>query len=265
MGCEFLNEALIGSFPEESFRSTTPFPWHGSKGFLRPEAFDRLHDDFPSLELFERHEGMQRPHGQRPHDRYYLAYESNLYHEVGNDRGPGTIAREELAAPWQRFLDEILGCEPYLALASRLFGQSRFRLRFAWHLGFTGSEVSPHIDSPNKLGTHIFFFNRGAEWDPAWGGSTLVLQGKRGPGKSPDFSAFSRATPVDICDASSFLFKNTPDAWHGVEALSAPPGHYRRLFNVIFELEDFQQKPPPLWKRARRAARRLVSPAYQRG
>ena len=92
-----------------------------------------------------------------------------------------------------------------------------------------------------------------------------MLDGKRDRSKSPDFSAFSRATPVEIRDASSFLFKNTPNAWHGVEALSPPPGHFRRLFNVVFELEDFVQKPPPLWKRARRAARRLVQPAYQRG
>jgi hypothetical protein len=33
----------------------------------------------------------------------------------------------------------------------------------------------------------------------------------------------------------SFLFKNTPNAWHGVSALTCPTGSYRRLFNIIFE------------------------------
>jgi hypothetical protein len=36
-------------------------------------------------------------------------------------------------------------------------------------------------------------------------------------------------------DNHSFLFRNTPDAWHGASALTCPPGSYRRLFNVIFE------------------------------
>lgn len=258
MGCDFLNESLIRSFPEEEFRSATPFPWFNSHEFLTPEAFRLLHDEFPPLELFERHEGMRRPHEQRPHDRFYLAYESNLYHEVGSPPGKGTVSHSELPEPWQRLLDEITTCEPYLGLIRRLFGESSFRIRFAWHMGFTGSEVSPHVDSPDKIGTHIFFFNRSDEWDPAWGGSTLVLEGKREGGKSPDFTAFTRVVPIDIRDNSSFLFKNTPQAWHGVEALAAPAGHYRRLFNVVFEFENFQKKPPSLWKKARRAASRLV-------
>lgn len=256
MRCEYLNESLIRAFPEQAFRSAKPFPWFHCHEFLTASGFQRLHDDFPDLGLFESHDGMPRPHGQRSHDRFYLAYEANLYHEAGAAGGEGVVRHEELPKSWQQFADEIRGYEPYLALIRSLLGASAFRIRFAWHLGFKGSEVSPHTDSLNKLGTHIFFFNRSDAWDRAWGGSTLVLGGKVGGGKSPGFDAFSTADVVDILDNSSFLFKNTPQAWHGVEALSAPEGHYRRLFNVVFESEP-GEKPPGPWERARRALRRL--------
>jgi hypothetical protein len=100
-------------------------------------------------------------------------------------------------------------------------------------MGYSGSEVSPHRDAEDKIGTHIFYFNRSADWSPEWGGETLVLAGKRVPTLNPDFSDFDQQVAIPILDNASFLFKNEPDAWHGVRPLHAPEGHYRRLFNVI--------------------------------
>ena len=39
-----------------------------------------------------------------------------------------------------------------------------------------GVEVSPHCDSKHKLGSHLFYFNDSSEWDPSWGGETLILE-----------------------------------------------------------------------------------------
>jgi hypothetical protein len=88
---------------------------------------------------------------------------------------------------------------------------------------------------PEKIGTHILYFNTSSDWKPAWGGQTLVLAGKTTEALNPDFTDFQSYQAAQITDNHSFLFKNTPDAWHGVTALTSPPGNYRRLFNIIFE------------------------------
>ena len=48
-----------------------------------------------------------------------------------------------------------------------------------------------------------------------------------------------------MVDNYSFLFKNAVDSWHGVRALTCPPGKFRKLFNVIYE---FPEIPEPLNK-----------------
>ena len=56
------------------------------------------------------------------------------------------------------------------------------------------------------------------------------------PGDEPDFGDFETCEAARIVDNRSSLFKNTPQAWHGVSALTCPAGSYRRLFNIIFEV-----------------------------
>lgn len=70
----FLNYDLMTRFEINQFRANRPFPWFNFSQFLTPSGFEELRRDFPSIELFEQHCGLARPHGQRPHNRYYLAY-----------------------------------------------------------------------------------------------------------------------------------------------------------------------------------------------
>jgi hypothetical protein len=118
-----------------------------------------------------------------------------------------------------------------------------FQIRYAWHIGVTHSEVSPHKDAEQKAGTHIFYFNTSDDWDTTWDGSTLVLGNKLKDAMNPDFSDFTTVIPTQFTNNHSFLFKNTSNAWHGVKPLNCPQGKYRRLFNVIFE---FPQTNYPL-------------------
>jgi hypothetical protein len=98
-------------------------------------------------------------------------------------------------------------------------------------------------DSSKKIGTHIFYFNTNSDWNIAWGGSTLVLGGKTVDKMNPDFSDFISITTVQFLDNRSLLFKNTRDAWHGVQPLKPPDGQHRCLFNVIFEYPSLQYNP----------------------
>jgi len=162
------------------------------------------------------------------------------------------VAHRDLAKPWQSFLDELRTSRTYADFIRSLLQVSRFKMRFAWHRGISGSEVSPHRDSSKKIGPHIFYFNTNSDWNIAWGGSTLVLDGKTVDKMNPDFSDFISITPVQFLDNRSLLYKNTRDAWHGAQPLQPPDGQHRCLFNVIYEYPSFQYKAGRLMRKVSR-------------
>ena len=229
------DESLIANFDPAAFTDAQPFPWFNFSALLMPDAFAALHREYPTLEKFERHQNVERAHHQRPHNRYYLAYESSIYKDWERKEDEGVIHYDELAPTWQAFMDALETNETYRGFVGGLLGLADFQTRYAWHVGVNGSEVSPHRDADAKIGTHIFYFNTHEDWDPAWGGSTLALSGKKVAALNPEFEDFEGEQSGEIVDNRSFLFKNTPAAWHGVRPLTSPEGKYRRLFNVICE------------------------------
>lgn len=240
----FLNDAIMRDFTSEQFGRQQPYPWFSFEQFLRPSAFDTLLASFPSVALFEEHKGIERANQQRSHDRYYLAFEKSIYRDAASpEAGPtplakdGVVGLDNLPTPWQDFIGELRDSSAYRAFTESLLGHADMTVRFAWHMGFSGSEVSPHRDAEKKVGTHIFYFNTSRDWEREWGGSILVLGGKQVKRLNPNVGDFDSVIPVDIRDNRSFLFKNTQDAWHGVEPLSSPGGAFRRLFNVVFEYD----------------------------
>ena len=237
----YLNHETLKTFNSEKFKSNQPFPWSNLQGFLTEEGFRSLYENFPSLDLFEQHSGIVRDNGQRPHNRYYLAYENSIYHE-GDDR-EGVVKFSDLPTVWQAFLTELIEGKPYSNFIKSVYDVSTYRVRFAWHVGFNGCEVSPHVDSPDKIGTHILYFNTSDDWLEDWGGEALVLNGKQTAVLNPDYTDFTQAEVVQITDNHSFLFKNEPEAWHGVKPLTCPDGSYRRLFNIIFEFPPTAKTP----------------------
>ncbi len=111
--------------------------------FLTPEGFRGLSQDLPSLALFERHDAIQRAYGQRSHNRYYLAYETSIYHR--NERAAsGVLKHELLPAAWRQFIEEMDTSKVYRDFIKEVFHVRGFRVRYAWHAGITGSEVSPY-------------------------------------------------------------------------------------------------------------------------
>ncbi|MDQ3755081.1 MAG: 2OG-Fe(II) oxygenase [Acidobacteriota bacterium] len=242
MNQTFINYDLLESFPADSFIAKKPYSWHDFQRLLTPAGFKALYEDFPPLALFERHSGMERVYGQRPHNRYYLAYEQSVYAREQADDNRGTIKHADLPTAWREFMDELATSARYQNFIKRLFQVPEFEVRYAWHVGVTHSEVSPHVDGAKKIGTHIFYFNTSEDWQPEWGGATLVLGGKQTTAMNPDFADFANVEEAQIVDNHSFLFRNGAQSWHGVRALACPAGRYRRLFNVIFE---FPSGPQP--------------------
>jgi hypothetical protein len=251
----FLDEEVLESLSVEDFRSRSPFPWSCLDRVVRPEGFDRLCEQFPPLSLFEWHEDRERPYGQRPQNRYYLAYNSELQPSYDAPHGSVGLPKQAFPEAWQQFFSELESSPTYARFIGTCLGRSDFLVRYTFHIGVTGSEVCPHLDKGRKLGTHIFYFNTRDDWDPAWGGATLVLAGRRTDRLDPDFDDFSSATPVETLGNRSFIFKNTDEAWHGVQPLACPEGAYRRIFNVVFEepANPVSRKASPLQRVKRRA------------
>lgn len=230
------NQALITAFNKTDFTHRQPFPWYNFKSLLTEETFSALYTEFPALDFFEKHEGLARNHRQRPHDRYYLAYEETIYTKLDRQQEKGIIRHEQLSPSWQVFMDALLTDSSYRQFICDLLGVNSFTARYAWHVATAGRSVSPHVDARNKIGTHIFYFNTSQDWKSEWGGSTLILGEKNCERMNPEISDFGTVEAVEVMDNRSFLFKNQPEAWHAVDTISCPPETHRRIFNVIFEL-----------------------------
>ena len=229
---------LIRSFDFSAFVSKIPNSWHEFEKFLTAEAFQSLYKTFPDVSLFEKQVGRYRG-TQKPHDRYLLSYEDSIYHQAGYE-GKGIIRHHQLAEPWQKLIEELERSNGYKTFVESILRTSKFKFRYEWHLGFKRTSISPHVDIQWKLGSHLFYFNTPEDWDPKWGGSTLILAGKKTGQKQPaEFRDFLQSIPVSNIGERSLLMKNTPDAWHGVKSLRQPEGKFRKIFMVFFVSEDF--------------------------
>jgi len=231
---QFINYDIFDYLYAQSFKSKEQFVWANFQQFLTEEGFSILYQEFPSLNLFEKHQGIKRVYGQRPHNRYYLAYEHSTYSQLAHP-GKGVVKLNSLPESWKIFIEELENSKEYINFIKFFLGIKSFKARYVWHIGVTNSEVSPHVDTLEKIGTHIFYFNTSQDWDGDWGGSTLVLEGKLIDAMNPEFTDFTSVTSTQILDNHSFIFKNTPNAWHGVKRLSCPEGKYRKIFKVVIE------------------------------
>jgi hypothetical protein len=221
---QYLNRDYLAAIPRESFQQQKPYPWLKIPNTLTGEGFRRLCENMPDISLFHKEEGYKRAYGQAPHDRYGLHYTPGL----------------TLPQPWAEFLAELQGAD-YQSFLRRMVGTSSFLLTFEWHYAWQGCSVSPHCDAARKIATHLFYFNQ-EDWDPAWGGQTLILDagGRFRTHSAPDFDDLEVAASSDPSGNHSLLFQRTRNSWHGVRPLNCPPGVMRRLFKVTVNTVNFQ-------------------------
>lgn len=214
----YLDYARLEALDAEVFRNRSPYPWCNPEGLLTESGYQQLLQTLPDVSLFTPMFGIERSHGQKPHDRFTLEYREDL----------------EVAAPWHALVEELRGSE-YGRFLRRLFDRGRFTLNFHWHYTPRGCSVSPHCDARRKLGSHIFYFNTADDWEPAWGGDTLILDDhdrfKRN--SAPDFADFDQAFAGESLGNRSLLFQRQGNSWHGVREIRAPEGRYRKVFIVV--------------------------------
>jgi hypothetical protein len=217
---QYLDPSVLNALDPEAFRNRSPYPWCNLAGVLHEAAFERLRQELPALTLFQPVFGKVRRHGQQSHDRYVLEYEPEL----------------DLAPSWRAFIDELQG-PAYQAWLARAMGTDAFELRFHWHYTPSGASVSPHCDTKRKLGSHIFYFNTSQDWDPAWGGETVILDdgGRFSPRSAPAFEDFASVESSETLGNRSLLFVRNGNSWHGVREIRCPQGALRKVFIVVIE------------------------------
>jgi len=214
----FLDLERLSQIDPSTFQSQKPYPWINPGGLLTEEGYRRLREALPDVSELAPDFGRHRMHGQRSHDRFSLEYSDEL----------------DVDDAWKEFASELRD-QPYRDFLSRMLGVRRFGLNFHWHYTPNGCSVSPHCDARRKLGSHIFYLNTEDDWDPAWGGETLVLDdgGEFRRNTAPQFDDFTQVMPSRTVGNHSFLFAQTTHSWHGVREIRCPKDRLRKVFIVV--------------------------------
>lgn len=200
-------------------RQQKPYPYLPAKALITDEGYARLRKSLPPRERFSGVFGKRRPHGQAHHDRYVLQYKP----------------WETYSESWDEFISELKG-DTYRQFIARLLGHDKFMLHFHWHYTPKGCSVSPHCDAPWKFGSHIFYLNTEEDWDPSWGGETLILddEGKYKSRSAPKFEDFDKQIAAPSLGNNSLLFLRGDHSWHGVHPIRCPDDKLRKVFIVEF-------------------------------
>jgi hypothetical protein len=183
------------------------------EALIRPEAWEVLEAELPSLDLFDRKFGKERRAGQTPHDRYSLEYREGV----------------PVSPAWRRFIDELRN-DRYRDNIRRLYGVKGVEFRFHWHFTPRGRAVSPHVDQEREFGSHIFYFNS-KRWRDEWGGHTLLLDDRRcfARDSAPALSDFDEVIRAECVGNRSLLFRSGNLGWHAVDAIECPDDEMRRV------------------------------------
>jgi len=199
-------------------------------GFLNDNVFNELLDSFPSDDLFEDEFPETRKLNQRPHCRRFMCvYE--------NEQSPYFVKyRKELnklPELWQEVCSNML--EPkgdYQRWIKETLQIEDFKIRFDFHRTQSGLDVSPHVDSLGKYGSHLFYFMPEG-WQESFGGKTIFYKEKLIPEMNPEPINFKQSTSYPVVGNYSLLFKNVKDGWHGVTQVKSEENLHRQLFNVV--------------------------------
>ncbi|QXJ25706.1 2OG-Fe(II) oxygenase [Actinomadura graeca] len=191
----------------------TPFRWYHARNTFGQADLDALLKTFP-------HDGL-RMVTRSGLDKSYAMYHRQLHPLDGTGESAA-----ELAEPWRRFVTEVTG-PAYRAAVARLTGlpidDGPVEVN-VWRYG-RSCWLAPHVDKPEKLVTHILYFNEA--WPSEQGGDLLLL------GSSSEADVVRRIPPVAN---TGVLLPRGEDSWHAVERVhDAATGLERLSAQVIFQ------------------------------
>jgi hypothetical protein len=190
--------------------------------------FAELQRDWPSEDLFK-DDGFTKPrhHGQRPHLRKLMCYsitgQSKYFDKY-------MVKLSDLPESWASFTDHIMTGNDYRQFIKDCFKIKDFHIRCDWHLTCNGRDVSPHVDSPGKEGSHLMYFMPEG-WTDEMGGQTAFYKDKLVLQDNPESKDFGSKVSYPNVGNTSLLFKNSVNGWHGVYEVNSDLN--RQIFNVV--------------------------------
>jgi SM-20-related protein len=130
----------------------------------------------------------------------------------------------ELSAAWRGLADDLLSPR-YRAAVSMLSGVDlrHAPLEVNVFQYDSGGSIGPHRDLPDKLVTHVLYFNH--TWDPANGGCLRVLRSE---------SSSDVAAEVQPVVGSSVVLVRGPGSWHEVTSVAAGAASSRLAVTATF-------------------------------
>jgi len=124
----------------------------------------------------------------------------------------------------------IIQSSEYKSFIKKALDCTDFKIRFDFHRTRGGLDVSPHIDSKGKIGSHLFYFMPD-EWTDEMGGKTIFYRGKKVDRMNPEPEEFEDYTTTSVIGNRSCLFKNVKEGWHGVTQVNSDV--HRQICNVV--------------------------------
>jgi Rps23 Pro-64 3,4-dihydroxylase Tpa1-like proline 4-hydroxylase len=232
-----------------------PYQWAAVDGLYSRHDGAALAETFP-VDHYKRVEAYG---GEKDY-----AYDARLL--IG--MGARTVAhREHLSDAWQRLADDLRSPEYREAIAA-LTGVDLSGALLevnVFHYG-PGASLGAHPDLPDKLVTHVLYFNR--TWNVADGGCLTILRSKE---------ADSLVATIPPVVGNSALLVRSDESWHAVSPVVGDTPLSRRSLTATFyrpgstssmwpdgdetPLRDYTAPPPP----RRRLWRRLASRVRGRG
>lgn len=207
----------------------TKFSSIGNKRYVctktfNPYTFERLAQQYPTLNHLVDFKGGNRRNYQREHVKKFLSMGSKIKANV--------FSTSAVNGEWDGFID-YLKSDEYKNFIITQLDIDDFEIGFEWAVIEDGNDLCPHSDCCKKLGTHLFFFPH-LMW--RWrgkGGDFIFLDGSNNE-NNPEINDFEVSTPIKYQDNFSILFANSEKYrnWHTVTKVrSIIP---RRVFQVIF-------------------------------
>tara|TARA_Y100001937_G_scaffold53994_1_gene74518 strand:+ start:936 stop:1607 length:672 start_codon:yes stop_codon:yes gene_type:complete len=195
--------------------------------FIKPTQYKKLLKDFPSDKLFKDEFPEDRKHGQRPHCRRFFC--------IGETQGSKyfdeyLIDPVRLPPIWQNFIMTLSNSLDYRRFIKTALDVKDFKIRFDFHRTRGGLDVSPHVDSVGKIGSHLFYF-MSEDWTERDGGKTIFYRGKKVDRMNPEPEDFEDYITTSVIGNRSCLFKNVEDGWHGVTQVNSIV--HRQICNVV--------------------------------
>ena len=195
--------------------------------FIQPKYYRGLLKLFPTDDLFKDEFPEERKHGQRPHCRRFFCIGETQGSKYFDDY---LLEPNKLPPIWQNFIMTIYNSGQYKSFIRRALDCKDFKFRFDFHRTRGGLDVSPHIDSLGKIGSHLFYFMPD-EWTDLSGGKTIFYLGKKVNKMNPEPKDFKKSVTTSVIGNRSCLFKNVEDGWHGVTQVNSLV--HRQICNVV--------------------------------